>query len=298
MKPTVAAIGTFDGVHRGHLAVIEKLKEVAREKDLEPIVITFDSHPLSLIAPQRAPLAITSIEKKAELLRKAGVRPILLHFNQEMRDTTARDWMRHLHEQYGVEALVVGYDNTFGCDGVTLSISDYRHIGENIGIDVIEAPFVADISSSAIRKALLNGDIDSAASMLGRNYTLSGTVVTGNRLGRTIGFPTANLLPQPGLTIPANGVYAAMAQLPDSSHLPAIVNIGTRPTVRRGDRRTIEAHIIGFDGDLYGHPISLTFFKRLRDEMKFNSIEALRNQIEKDRESAKLFLSDATKSRL
>lgn len=297
MKPTVAAIGTFDGVHRGHLAVIEKLKEVAREKGLEPIVITFDSHPLSLIAPQRAPLAITSTEKKSEFLRKAGVRPIVLHFNQEMRDTTARDWMRHLHDQYNVEALVVGYDNTFGSDGVTLSISDYRNIGKQTGIDVIEAPFVADISSSAIRKALLNGDIDSASSMLGRNYTLSGTVVAGNRLGRTIGFPTANLLPHPGLTIPANGVYAAMAQLPDSSSLPAIVNIGTRPTVRRGDRRTIEAHIIGFDGDLYGHPISLTFFKRLRDEMKFNSIEALRNQIEKDRESAKLFLSDATKSR-
>lgn len=297
MKPTVAAIGTFDGVHRGHLAVIEKLKEVAREKGLEPIVITFNSHPLSLIAPQRAPLAITSTEKKSEFLRKAGVRPIVLHFNQEMRDTTARDWMRHLHDQYNVEALVVGYDNTFGSDGVTLSISDYRNIGKQTGIDVIEAPFVADISSSAIRKALLNGDIDSASSMLGRNYTLSGTVVAGNRLGRTIGFPTANLLPHPGLTIPANGVYAAMAQLPDSSSLPAIVNIGTRPTVRRGDRRTIEAHIIGFDGDLYGHPISLTFFKRLRDEMKFNSIEALRNQIEKDRESAKLFLSDATKSR-
>lgn len=296
MRSAVAAIGTFDGVHKGHLTVIDKLKEIAAEKDVDPIVITFDCHPLTIIAPERTPSSITSTEKKCELLRGAGVMALVMHFDREMRETTARDWMRRLHDEYGVVGLVVGYDNTFGSDGVTLSIADYKRIGAELGIEVVEAPFVAGISSSAIRKAIIAGDIDRATSMLGRYYSLSGTVVTGNRLGRTIGFPTANILPQPELTIPANGVYAAIVVLPDGSRRQAVVNIGTRPTVRRGDQLTVEAHIIDFDGDLYGQPVSLIFRKRLRDEMKFKSIEALRQQIEKDRDAAKVFLSDATKS--
>lgn len=297
MKPSVAAIGTFDGVHRGHLAVIDKLKEVASDNGLEPVVITFDSHPLSIIAPQRAPAAITSVEKKQDLLKKAGVRPVILHFDEAMRKITARDWMRRLHKEYGVKVLVVGYDNTFGSDGITLSIADYKRIGKEVGVEVVEAPFVKGISSSAIRKDLVAGKVEEASSMLGRNFSLPGNVVSGNHLGRTIGFPTANLIPQPGLTIPANGVYVATALLPDGSTYPAIINIGTRPTVRRGDQRTIEAHIIGFDGDLYGRRLILNFYKRLRDEKRFNSIEALRTQIEKDKEAAKLFLQDVIKSR-
>lgn len=297
MKPSVAAIGTFDGVHRGHLAVIDKLKEVASDNGLEPVVITFDSHPLSIIAPQRAPAAITSVEKKQDLLKKAGVRPVILHFDEAMRKITARDWMRRLHKEYGVKVLVVGYDNTFGSDGITLSIADYKRIGKEVGVEVVEAPFVKGISSSAIRKDLVAGKVEEASSMLGRNFSLPGNVVSGNHLGRTIGFPTANLIPQPGLTIPANGVYVATALLSDGSTYPAIINIGTRPTVRRGDQRTIEAHIIGFDGDLYGRRLILNFYKRLRDEKRFNSIEALRTQIEKDKEAAKLFLQDVIKSR-
>lgn len=210
--------------------------------------------------------------------------------------TTAKEWMRRIHDEYGIVALIVGYDNTFGSDGVTLSIADYKRIGEEIGIEVVEAPFVEGISSSAIRKALMAGDVERAANMMGRYYSLSGTVVNGNRLGRTIGFPTANLMPLPGLTIPANGVYAALVVLPDGSRHKAVVNIGTRPTVRRGDGRTVEAHIIGFDGDLYGHPLTIIFRKRLRDEMKFKSIESLRQQIEKDRDTAKKFLAEPTKS--
>lgn len=296
MRSAAAAIGTFDGVHKGHVTVVEKLKEVADEKGIDPIVITFDTHPLTVIAPERAPSALTSTEKKCELLRGAGVMALVMHFDEDVRETTARDWMRHMHDEFGIVALVVGYDNTFGSDGVTLSIADYKRIGAEIGIEVVEAPFVEGISSSGIRKALAAGDIAKATSMLGRYYSLSGTVVTGNRLGRTIGFPTANLLPQPGLTIPANGVYAAIAVLPDGSRRKAVVNIGTRPTVRRGDKRTVEAHILDFNDDIYGHQISLIFRKRLREEMKFKSIEALRSQIEKDIENAKLFLSDTTKS--
>lgn len=295
MKPAVAAIGTFDGVHPGHFAVINKLKEIAAAEDLEPLAISFDCHPLSIIAPERAPLAITSTNRKCELLLKAGIRPVILHFDEEMRRTTARDWMKRLRDEFGVRTLVVGYDNTFGSDGVTLSLADYRRYGEEIGMTVAEADFVPGVSSSAIRKALATGNVEEAASLLGRKYTLQGTVVTGNHLGRTIGFPTANITPEPGLTVPANGVYSAMATLPDGRRLKAVVNIGTRPTVRRGNTKTIEAHIIDWEGDLYGRTISLSFYNRLRDEERFNSIEALRRQIEKDKETAKVLLSAATK---
>lgn len=296
MNRSVAAVGTFDGVHKGHQAVLDKLKDVALEQGIDPLVITFDRHPLSVISPEREPTSITTIEKKCELLRGSGVIALVMQFDEDMRRTTAREWMRRLHDEYGVETLIVGYDNTFGCDGVTLSIADYKRIGEETGVEIEEAPFVEGISSSAIRKSLLAGDVERAAIMLGRYYALSGNVVTGNRLGRTIGFPTANIDPAPKLTVPANGVYAAMAVLPDGKRHKAVVNIGTRPTVRRGDDRTIEAHIIDYDGDLYGHHVTLIFIKRLRDEMRFKSIDALRLQIEKDKEAANNILAEKIKS--
>ncbi len=284
--PAAAAIGTFDGVHRGHEAVIAKLRDVSDERHLTPIAVTFDRHPLDLIAPERAPKAITTTERKARLLKDAGVTPVVLPFDETMRATTALDWMRRLKRDYNVAAIVVGYDNTFGSDGVNLSIADYRRLGQSLGIDIIEAPFVAAVSSSAIRKAVGEGDVKRAAEMLGRPYRLTGTVVDGNRLGRTIGFPTANINPDPTLAIPADGVYAATAILSDGSKHPAMVNIGRRPTVRRGEQRTIEAHVINWKGDLYGSQIGLDFTSRLRDEVRFNSIEALRAQLEKDRLAA------------
>lgn len=284
--PAAAAIGTFDGVHRGHEAVIAKLRDVSDERHLTPIAVTFDRHPLDLIAPERAPKAITTIERKARLLKDAGVTPVVLPFDETMRATTALDWMRRLKRDYNVAAIVVGYDNTFGSDGVNLSIADYRRLGQSLGIDIIEAPFVPGVSSSAVRKAVGEGDVKRAAEMLGRPYRLTGTVVDGNRLGRTIGFPTANINPDPTLAIPADGVYAATAILSDGSKHPAMVNIGRRPTVRRGEQRTIEAHVINWKGDLYGSQIGLDFTSRLRDEVRFNSIEALRAQLEKDRLAA------------
>ena len=296
MTGKVAAIGTFDGVHLGHAAVLAKVKGTASELNLEPAAITFDRHPLSLIAPERAPLAITTLEKKADLITKAGVTPIVLPFDEKLRATTARDWMRMIHDELGVLQLVVGYDNTFGSDGLTLSIADYRRMGEEIGITVSEAPVVEGVSSSAIRKAIAAGNIADANRMLGRSFSLPGIVVEGNRLGRTIGFPTANVMPAPGLVVPANGVYAALATLPGGRKEKAVVNIGVRPTVRRGKDLTIEAHILDWHGDLYGHRISIVFQQRMREEKQFNSIDALRVQIEKDASQAKLFLSDATKT--
>lgn len=283
MRKKAAVIGSFDGVHLGHAAVLSTLRNEAEARNLEPIAISFDRHPLSLIDPSRAPEAITSLQKKEELIRKAGVTPVILPFDENLRATTAADWIRFLKDSFDVELLVVGYDTTFGSDGLSYSISGYRNLGKENGIEVIEAPFVAGISSSAIRKAVAEGMVEHAAEMLGRNFQLNGIVVGGNRLGRTIGFPTANLLPAPGIVIPANGVYAARAILTDGKHIGAMVNIGTRPTIMRGDDRTVEAHLIGWEGDLYGKPLTLAFVSRLRDEIRFNSIDALRRQLEEDR---------------
>lgn len=294
-RPTAAAVGTFDGVHVGHETVLSHLRTLAEERGLTPIALTFDRHPLALIAPDRMPPAICTPGRKADLIRKAGVAPIVLPFDEKLRATTAADWMKELSEKYATRLLVVGYDNTFGSDGINLSLADYRRIGAEHGIEVIEAPFVPGASSSAVRKAVATGDVEKAASILGRNFSLPGIVVQGNQLGRTIGFPTANLMPEPGIVVPGKGVYAALAFLPDGSHLPAVVNVGVRPTVRRGNDLTVEAHIPDWRGDLYGHPLTLSFHKRLRDEMQFNSIQTLKGQIAKDTAETKLFFAEATK---
>ena len=286
MSAKAAAIGTFDGVHLGHAEVLATLSNAASEKNLEPIAITFDRHPLELIAPARAPKAITTIPKKESLISKTGVTPTVIPFDENLRKTTAKEWMQIIRREHDVRLLVVGYDNTFGCDGVNLSIADYRNIGKELGIEVIEAPLVAGVSSSAVRKAIAAGDIAAANEMLGRHFLLPGNVVSGNKLGRTIGFPTANILTEPGLVVPGNGVYAAKVVLPDGSKLPAMVNVGVRPTIRRGNDLTVEAHIIDWKGDLYGKNISVIFFSRLRDERQFNSIDTLRRQLEADRQAA------------
>lgn len=283
MSDKAAVIGTFDGVHLGHIAVLHKLKEEADNRGLTPIAITFDRHPLALIDPQRAPKAITSIPKKEELILRSGVLPIVIPFDEELRATSAEDWMLRLKREHDVRMLVVGYDTTFGCDGIAYSISDYKRLGERLGIEVIEAPFVPGISSSAIRKAIANGEIKEANDMLGRHFSLSGIVVAGNRLGRTIGYPTANIMPSPGIVVPANGVYAVKITLPNGKKRDAMVNIGVRPTIRRGNEKTVEAHIIDWNGDLYGKSVTLTFYSRLRDEIAFKSIDALRKQLDADR---------------
>lgn len=283
MSARAAAIGTFDGVHLGHAEVLSTLRKEASEKNLEPVAITFDRHPLELIAPARAPKAITTISKKESLITQAGVTPIVLAFDEELRKTTAKEWMSILRKRRDVRLLVVGYDNTFGSDGVNLSIADYRNIGKELGIEVVEAPLVAGVSSSAVRKAIAAGDIAAANDMLGRHFLLPGTVVSGNKLGRTIGFPTANIMTEPGLVVPGNGVYAAKVALPDGSKAPAMVNVGVRPTIRRGNDLTVEAHVIDWEGDLYGKQLSVIFYSRLRDEQQFNSIDALRRQLEADK---------------
>ncbi|MCH5232035.1 MAG: riboflavin biosynthesis protein RibF [Muribaculaceae bacterium] len=280
----VAAIGTFDGVHRGHRSVLDTLVDVGLRNNLLPVAITFSNHPLSLIDPSRLPRTLTPTGKKVKLLEQAGVKPLVLEFDEELRSKKADEWLGILHDKFDVETLVIGYDSTFGSDGVNLSMNDYRQLAEKNGINLVVAPELKNVSSSAIRKAVGNGEMEKAAEMLGRTYSLRGKVEKGNSLGHTIGFPTANVKPDPDIAIPASGVYAARVKAPDGKVYPAMVNIGTRPTVKRGNDIVIEAHLIGWEGDLYGKQISIRFVKRLRDEKQFGSIEELKEQLRHDKE--------------
>lgn len=288
MKKAVT-IGTFDGVHRGHKLVLDTLKKEAASRGLQPVAITFDRHPLELVAPERAPGRLMSTERKAEMIRQEGVEPLIIPFTEQLRKMHAYEWLDYIHRKYEVELLVAGYDNTFGCDGVDMSIADYRAIGDAIGIEVIAAPEEEGVSSSAVRKAVKAGNIDRAKTLLGHLPEIEGKVLPGFHVGSEIGFPTANLQISPKIALPANGVYAALAYIDrDKNGNPAMVNIGYRPTfkgtVKESGQLTVEAHLIGIEEDLYNRQIRLEFVDRLRDEKKFESIEELTTQLQRDRD--------------
>ncbi|MDE7409974.1 MAG: riboflavin biosynthesis protein RibF [Muribaculaceae bacterium] len=290
-------IGTFDGVHRGHRLVLDTLKREASLRGLQPVAITFDRHPLELVAPERAPGNLTTTARKAELIRLEGVEPLILPFTEQLREMRAYEWLDYIHRKYDVALLVAGYDNTFGSDGIDMSIADYKAMGDAIGIEVISAPEEEGVSSSAVRKAVKSGDIVKAKSLLGHLPEIEGRVIAGYHVGHEIGFPTANLQVSQRTLIPATGVYAALAYVEDAATgIPAMVNIGLRPTFEgtgmESSHLTIEAHIIGTDDDLYGKNIRLEFADRIRDEKKFSSVEELKVQLGKDREETLRTIND------
>ena len=293
----IAAVGMWDGVHLGHRFLIDYVKVEGNYRNLIPSVITFDSHPLSVVRPQDMPPLLNTSDERFERLGNAGVEHcIVLEFDDRTRHMTAREFLDTLKRDYSVDTLVVGFNNRFGHDRVD-GIDQYREIASKIGMEVIEAPEYtgahAPISSSIIRRLLMEGKVAEASRRLGYDYSIKGVVVDGEHLGRTIGFPTANIVPVSELTlIPRPGVYAVRVTMPDGTDRPGMVNIGTRPTVTgdSGADTTIEVHILDFKGFLYEEELTIHFVERLRGEKKFPSLKKLTSAIEADAAKARKLL--------
>lgn len=276
-----AVIGVFDGVHRGHSHLLAALRRLASERGLEPVAVTFAVHPLAVVNPAAVPPLLLPPERRFSLLRAEGVEPMVLDFTPELRSLTAEEFLKFLRSK-GVELLLMGFNNRIGSDRLDGSSPLLAEAARRQGIELLTAPEypASPVSSSLVREAVSRGEVDRAAELLGRPYSIEGPVVHGRQIGRTIGFPTANIAPAPGLILPPPGVYEARCL----GH-KAVVNIGRRPTLDNGDDVTIEAHLLGFSGDLYGRTVSLNFVRRLRPERKFPSLDALKTQIAKDIDS-------------
>lgn len=289
----VASIGFFDGVHRGHLCLIEQLCQEAQRRDMSSLLVTFDRHPRTIVSPDHVPTLLTTLEEKEHLLRQTGVDEItILPFTKELSLLSARDFMEQvLLRELDVRALVLGYDHAFGHGGG--AFADYVRWGQEFGIDVVRAHELESlmVSSSKCRKRLEQGDVEAAGEMLGRAYSLGGTVVRGFHIGRELGFPTANLKPDEEKLIPAHGAYAVWAVLSNGERRGAMLNIGNRPTIGNGEAVSIEVNIFDYDGDLYGQRLTLEFVSRLREEQRFATREELSAQLAADETSARKILN-------
>lgn len=285
--PRVATVGMFDGVHQGHRHILRKVAEEARRAAAEPVAFTFDRHPLQLIRPDSVPPMLCTLEERVALIRSAEIEEcVVLEFDNRLRSMTAAGFIAMLARDYGVGELVMGYDHGFGSDRLR-DTAEYEAVAAPLSVRIVRCDRFEvgghTVSSSEVRRALSEGRAEDAALMLGRPYSLAGHVVAGRQLGRTIGFPTANIEPLAGLAVPATGVYCARARVGETL-FPAMVNIGHNPTVATGAPLSIEAHLIGFEGDLYGREMILEFTARLRDERRFGSVDELAAQLGMDRE--------------
>lgn len=284
----VIATGFFDGVHLGHRHVIDTLLSVARKRGEQSVIVTFWPHPRTVLQDDARSLRLlSSLQEKKDCLRELGVDHVeVLDFTREFSRLTAEQYLRDVvMNRFGGTAIVLGYDNRIGSDGLTHD--QIVPLAESLGLDVVEPEAVrADsnvtISSTRIRMALENGDVKSASDMLGRRYSLHGVVVAGNQLGRTIGFPTANMqLYEPLKLVPSNGVYLVEVETL-GRHFYGMTNIGVRPTVG-GSGRTVETNIFDFDEQIYGLDIKLKFVSKIRDERRFGTLEDLGKQLVEDR---------------
>jgi riboflavin kinase/FMN adenylyltransferase len=295
-KKRVIALGFFDGVHIGHSALLRRVTEIGEEKNLIPSVITFDTHPLSLISGSIIAL-INSIDDRVGLIRRTfGIDDIIiLRFDKETADMPWYNYIEHLSHEFGACCLVAGYDFKFGNGGIgnsELLKQKCRELG--IGCEIIPEVSYNGItcSSTYIRELLLNGDIERAAAFLGHPHVLTDVVRYGYRLGRTLGSPTINMSFQDNVLVPAFGVYATKVHLENGSSHSGITNIGVRPTIAGSDQKiTAETHIINYHGSLYGRQVRIALYKLLRTEIKFDSIGKLKEQIQFDRTAALSYFS-------
>ena len=294
LAPTVATIGFFDGVHLGHRYLINQVKIAASQCGWHSSIITFPVHPRQVIQSDYQPQLLSSPEEKIELLASTGIdNCILLPFTQELSRLTAWEFMQLLYDKYKVRMLVIGYDHRFGHNRAE-TFEDYCRYGRELGIHIMQATAYTQeqdkVSSSAIRRALLSGEVATATKYLGYNYFIQGTVVGGYQVGRKIGFPTANLqVDCPNKLIPAIGVYAVYVYVNEQKY-KGMLNIGYRPTLNNGTDLSIEVHILDFEGDIYNQPMRIEFIDFLRPEAKFGSVDELIVQMKEDKKKTILVL--------
>ena len=283
----VATIGSFDGVHRGHQCLLGQVRHIADERKLKAMAITFGTSPKRVLG-MTGTSQLTSTEERTTRLRQQGMDEVaMLDFTSQMAEMSARDFMQQiLKEQLHVKVLVIGYDHRFG-RGRSEGFDDYVRYGKGIGIEVVRGEACTDggepVSSTRIRNLLAEGNVNEATRLLGYPYTLHGKVISGYREGRKMGFPTANIhVNDTDKLIPADGVYAVWAYI-NKNVYKGMLNIGYRPTLNNGCERSIEVHILDFEGDLYGKTITVEFVHRLREERTFASLEELTEQLQKDK---------------
>ncbi|MGP1436170.1 MAG: bifunctional riboflavin kinase/FAD synthetase [Phocaeicola sp.] len=288
LSESVGTIGFFDGVHRGHCFLLDQVRNLAKERQLDSSVITFEVHPRKVLQSDYQPELLTTPEEKYDLLAVTGVQHcIWMQFSKELSLLSAFDFMKLLHEKYHISALVIGYDHRFGHNR-SEGFEDYYRYGQELKMEVVCAKeFDSEgtaISSSVIRKLLKEGKITQANKHLGYNYFLTGTVVEGRQIGRGMGFPTANIqLNNSDKLIPGDGVYASYVYLNDRKY-KGMLNIGNRPTIQNGKDRSIEVNILDFSGEIYRQPLRVELVKYLREERKYPDISGLVEQMKKDRE--------------
>ncbi len=293
----VLTTGTFDGVHTGHQMILRRLKELAAKEEGQSVLFTFFPHPRMVLYPNDNDLQLLNTQReKVELLEAAGLDHLLIiPFSRTFSRLHALDFVRDvLVDSLRIHAMVIGYDHRFGRNREG-DMNLLRQLGEAYDFFVEEIPAQeidhVKVSSTKVREALLKGDVHLANDLLGYAYSITGVVVKGDQRGRTIGFPTANIATiDPFKLIPANGVYAVHVTLKDGIHT-GMMNIGVRPTIEGAGERTIEVHLFDFQRDIYGEPITVRVRHRLRDEIRFDGLDALKAQLLKDREEAQRLLN-------
>ncbi|MDD2821783.1 MAG: bifunctional riboflavin kinase/FAD synthetase [Flavobacterium sp.] len=294
-KKTILTLGTFDGVHIGHKKILEKITQNTENEKYESLVLTFFPHPRMILQEESAIKLLNTITEKIDLLEKTGIENLVIHpFDESFSRLTAEEFVREiLVEQFHIQKIIIGHDHRFGRNR-TANIDDLIDFGKKYGFEVeqISAQEINEISvsSTKIRNALEEGDIVLANKYLGYEYFLTGTIIKGKQLGRTIGFPTANLkIEENYKLIPRNGVYI-VSSIINNKTVFGMMNIGFNPTVN-GENQTIEIHFFDFEADLYHQKITVSLLHRIRSEQKFDSVVLLKEQLEKDQNYAKAFLN-------
>jgi riboflavin kinase/FMN adenylyltransferase len=292
----VGTIGNFDGVHRGQRSALDLIVARAEELGVPSVVVTFDPHPVAVLRPEQAPTLLTTLPQKEKLLDEAGVSVLLVvRFTPELAKIPAQRFVREfLHEKLDLKEVYVGSSFMFG-HGREGDLSLLREMGESLGFrafGIDEVSFGGDrISSSRIRRAISEGKVAEALDMLGRPYSIAGVIARGDRMGKRLGWPTINLVPENKL-LPLDGVYATRVFFPSvPATFDCVTNIGTRPTVYENYQRVVESHILDFKADVYGERVELSFFKRLREERIFPTVMDLSAQIGRDVEATREYFS-------